>query len=424
VAWDFETDPEFQKELDWVDKFMRDCVEPLDYLLKNPHDLSQARFDELVRPLQAEVKSRNLWACHLDAEHGGKGYGQVKLALMAELMGRSRFGPSVFGAQAPDTGNSEILARFGTDLQKSRYLEPLLDNRIVSTFAMTEPQGGSDPTNLRTTAVLDDDGWIISGEKWFSTSAKYAAFFLVVAVTDPGAPRHERTSILVVPAENEGIHILRDSGFHGEAEPSHSHVRFTNVRVSKDSLLGPRGQGFMVAQSRLGGGRMHHAMRTVAQARRAFEMMCERAVSRTTKGDRLADKQMVQGMIADAWVQLHQFRLLVLETAWLMDSSGDKYEIRRNIAAVKTTMPKVLHDVASAALQIHGSLGLSTDMPFSDWIMQSYRVGLSDGPTEVHRINLARQVLRNVSPGPEDFPEYFRPFARERAEQQYGAQSK
>jgi acyl-CoA dehydrogenase len=423
VGWEFDTDPEFQQELDWVDEFMRERVEPLDHLLKNPHDLTQARFDELVRPLQAEVKSRNLWACHLDAEHGGKGYGQVKLALMAEVTGRSRFGPSVFGTQAPDTGNSEILARFGTDTQKSRYLEPLLDNRIVSTFAMTEPQGGSDPTNLRTTAVLDDDGWVISGEKWFSTSAKYAAFFLVVAVTDADAPRHERTSILVVPAETEGIQILRDSGFHGEAEPAHSHVRFTDVRVPADSLLGPRGQGFMVAQARLGGGRMHHAMRTVAQAQRAFEMMCERAVSRSTKGELLADKQLVQGMIADAWIQLRQFRLLVLETAWLMDAGRDKYEIRRNIAAVKATMPKVLHDVASAALQIHGSLGLSTDMPFSDWIMQSYRVGLSDGPTEVHRINLARQILRTVAPGPEDFPDYFRPFARERAEEQYGSAS-
>lgn len=421
MAWEFDTDPEFQQELDWVDQFMSEQVEPLDHLLKNPHDLKQPRFEELVRPLQARVKERGLWACHLDPEHGGKGYGQLKLALMAEVTGRSRFGPTVFGTQAPDTGNSEILARFGTEAQRERYLDPLLNGTIVSTFAMTEPQGGSDPTNLRTTATLDDDGWVISGEKWFATSAKYASFFLVVAVTDPEAPRHERTSILVVPAETPGIHILRDCGFHGEAEPAHSHVRFADVRVPPDSLLGPRGAGFTVAQARLGGGRMHHAMRTVAQARRAFDMMCERAVSRTTKGERLADKQMVQGMIADTWSQLRQFRLLVLETAWMMDAGKDTYDIRRNIAAVKATMPKVLHDVASAALQVHGSLGLSTDMPFSDWIMQSYRVGLSDGPTDVHRLNLARQILRHVEPGAEDFPDYFRPFARERAERQYGA---
>ncbi|MFG2039824.1 acyl-CoA dehydrogenase family protein [Dactylosporangium sp. NPDC048998] len=419
MAWEFETDPEFQEELDWADRFVRERVEPLDYLLKNPHDLAQPRFDELVRPLQAQVKARGLWACHLDPEHGGKGYGQVKLALLAELTGRARFGPTVFGAQAPDTGNSEILARFGTPEQRARYLEPLLDNRIVSCFAMTEPHGGSDPTALRTTATLDGDNWVVVGDKWFSTSAKYAAFFIVAAVTDPDASPHRRMSLVIVPAGTPGVRILRDSGFHGEPEPAHSHVRFDRVRVPAGSLLGERGAGFAVAQARLGGGRMHHAMRTVGQARRAFEMMCERAVSRTTKGERLADKQLVQAMVADAWTQLRMFRLLVLETAWLIDARREPAEVRRNIAAVKATMPRVLHDVASAALQVHGSLGLSTDMPFSDWIMQSYRVGLSDGPTDVHRINLAKQLLRDVTPGPEDFPEYFRPFAHERAVRQY-----
>jgi acyl-CoA dehydrogenase len=274
---------------------------------------------------------------------------------------------------------------------------------------------------LRTTATLLDSHWVINGEKWFATSAQYASFFIVAAVTDAEARPHERMSLLVVPAEARGIEILHVSGFHGEPEPAHAHLRFTDVQVPADSLLGDRGQGFAVAQTRLGGGRMHHAMRTIAQAQRAFEMMCERAVSRTTKGERLADKQLVQEMIADAWIQLRQFRLLVLETAWLIDAGHDYKDVRRNVAAVKATMPRVLHDVASAALQIHGSLGLSTDMPFSDWIMQSYRVGLSDGPTEVHKTSLARLVLRDIHAGSESFPSYFRPYEKVHALDLYGA---
>ena len=420
MVWEFQTDPEFQKEIDWIDQFVREEVEPLEYVLGSPVDLKQPHFDKLVRPLQARVKERGLWACHLGPELGGKGYGQVKLALMNEQFGRTRFGPVVFGAQAPDTGNSEILAHYGTQEQKDRYLQPLLDNQIVSCFSMTEPQGGADPTQFRTTAVADGDDWVINGEKWFSSNAKYASFFITMAVTDKDAPAHQRMSMFIVPAETPGIEIIHNLGFHGESDHTHAYMRYNDVRVPRQNMLGGPGQAFAVAQTRLGGGRMHHAMRTVAQAQKCFDMMCERALSRTTKGERLGDKQLVQQRISDTWIQIRQFRLLVLETAWLIDHHNDYLKVRKNISAVKATMPKVLHDVASAALQVHGSLGISIDMPFTDLIINSYHVGLADGPTEVHKVTVARQVLREYQGGDEVFPRGYRPHLREKARERYG----
>ncbi|MBX9604619.1 MAG: acyl-CoA dehydrogenase family protein [Gammaproteobacteria bacterium] len=405
--WSFATEPEFQDQLDWIDVFVKQKVEPLDHILGSQWNIHDPRFVKLVRPLQAEVKARGLWACHLGPELGGKGYGQLKLALMNELFGRSRFGPIVFGAQAPDTGNAEILAHYGTPEQKKRFLEPLLNNDIVSCFSMTEPQGGADPLVFTTRAWQEGDEWVIDGEKWFSSNARYAAFFIVMAVTDPDAPPYKRMSMFIVPADTPGIDIKRNLTFYGEPEATHAYMRYNQVRVPKDAMLGGRGDAFVVAQVRLGGGRLHHAMRTVAQARRALEMMCERALSRTTKGELLARKQMVQEKIADSWVQLRQFRLLVLETAWLCDQNKKDYKaVRKNIAAVKAVMPQVLHDISARALHLHGSLGISTEMPFADWLVNSFHVGLADGPTEVHKITVAREVLKDFEGTDKLFPDY------------------
>ena len=405
--WSFATEPEFQEQLDWIDVFVKQKVEPLDHILGSQWNIHDPRFVKLVRPLQAEVKARGLWACHLGPELGGKGYGQLKLALMNELFGRSRFGPIVFGAQAPDTGNAEILAHYGTPEQKKRFLEPLLNNDIVSCFSMTEPQGVADPLVFTTRAWQEGDEWVIDGEKWFSSNARYAAFFIVMAVTDPDAPPYKRMSMFIVPADTPGIDIKRNLTFYGEPEATHAYMRYNQVRVPKDAMLGGRGDAFVVAQVRLGGGRLHHAMRTVAQARRALEMMCERALSRTTKGELLARKQMVQEKIADSWVQLRQFRLLVLETAWLCDQNKKDYKaVRKNIAAVKAVMPQVLHDISARALHLHGSLGISTEMPFADWLVNSFHVGLADGPTEVHKITVAREVLKDFEGTDKLFPDY------------------
>jgi len=418
--WDFETDPEFQEQLDWMEQFVRAEVEPLDHVLGSQWNIHDPRFVKLARPLQAKVRERGLWACHLGPELGGKGYGQVKLGLMNEIFGRSRFGPIIFGAQAPDTGNGEILAHYGTAEQKKRFLEPLLNNDIVSCFSMTEPQGGADPLVFKTSAVQDGDDWVISGEKWFSSNARFADFFIVMTVTDPDASPYRRMSMFIVPRETPGVEIIRNLSFYGEPEATHAYMRYDDVRVPAENMLGGRGDAFVVAQTRLGGGRMHHAMRTVAQASRALDMMCERAASRVTKGEMLGNKQMVQEKIADSWVQLRQFRLLVLETAWMIDKHQDYKKVRKNIAAVKAVMPGVLHDIASRALHLHGSIGISNEMPFADWVINSFHIGLADGPTEVHKVTVAREILKEVTPSEQLFPDYHLPSEEARALDLYG----
>ena len=416
--WSFETDPEFQKELDWIRDFVRENVEPLDHILPSQWNIHDEGFKRLVRPLQAKVKERGLWACHLGPHLGGKGYGQLKLALMNEQLGRSRFGPITFGTQAPDTGNSEILAHYGTPEQKKKWLEPLLNNEIVSCYAMTEPQGGADPLMIQTTAEQDGEGWVINGEKWFSSNAKFAAFYIIMVKTEPEAnDPYRRQSMFIVDANTPGIEIIRDYGYHGQAEPEHAHVRWTNVRVPPENLLGGRGDGFAVAQTRLGGGRLHHAMRAIAESQKCLGMTCERVVSRQTKGEPLWKQQMVQERIADAWIQLRQFRLMVLETAWLADQGHDWKDLRQQVSAVKVMMTKVLHDISSMALHLHGSLGITTDVPFSDHLMNSFMIGLADGPTEVHKSVVARQLLKQYRPNPEMFPDYVRWKAQEKQTQ-------
>ncbi|GAA2454483.1 acyl-CoA dehydrogenase family protein [Actinomadura vinacea] len=421
MAWDFETDEVFQQELDWVEEFVREEVEPLDFVVEHAWNMADPVRQKLVPPLQQRVRERRLWACHLGPELGGPGYGQLKLALLNEILGRTHAGPIVFGCHAPDSGNAEILAHYGTPLLKKRYLEPLIENEIVSCFSMTEPQGGSDPTGFTTRAVRDGDEWVIDGEKWFSSHAGFASFLIVMAVTDPDAPPHGRLSAFVVPADTPGIEILRDVAVYGhrEGEGTHAYIRYTGVRIPADHLLGEQGAGFEVAQTRLGGGRIHHAMRTVGLVKRAFDMMCERALSRTTKGDALARKQLVQEMIADSWIQMEQFRLLVLRTAWRIDKYNDYRKVRADIAAVKTAMPKVLHDVSSRALQLHGSLGVSSEMPFARWVMESFHMGIADGATEVHKTNLARLLLRDHEPTDGLFPSGHLPALREQARARY-----
>jgi acyl-CoA dehydrogenase len=400
MAWDFETEPEFQRELDWMDTFVRDEIEPLDLVLGNPYDVTDKRAREIVKPLKQRVRERGLWACHLGPELGGLGYGQLKLALMNEILGRSRWAPSVFGCQAPDSGNAEILAHYGTPAQKARFLAPLLEGDIHSCYSMTEPQAGADPTMFTTRAVKDGNDWRIRGEKWFSSNARWSEFLIVMAVTNPDVSPYQGMSMFIVPTDTPGIEIVRNVGIGMEHrdDASHAYIRYNDVRVPADHLLGQEGSAFVIAQTRLGGGRIHHAMRTVAQVRKAFDMMCERALSRETQGERLADKQMVQERIADSWIEIEQFRLLVLRTAWLIDKHKDYKRTRKDIAAIKVAMPKVLHDVAQRAMHLHGALGVSDEMPFMSLLLGAEVMGIADGPTEVHKLTIARQVLRDYKP--------------------------
>ena len=414
MAWDFETDAEYQVLLDWTADFVEKKVAPLDMVLGSAMEYQDPDFIRLVRPLQQEVKAMGLWACHLGPELGGLGFGQLKLALLNEILGQSRFASVVFGCQAPDTGNAEILAHYGSDEIKAKYLQPLLNGELASSYSMSEPQGGADPTQFRCMAVADGDDFVINGEKWFSSNARFASFLIVMVVTDPEASAHGRASMIVVPTDTPGVEIIRNVGV-GDEPPghgTHAYVRYTDVRVPKQNLLGPRGQGFAVAQTRLGGGRVHHAMRTVGQIKRAFDMMCQRALSRTTKGEMLADKQMVQEKIADSWIEMEAFRLLVLRTAWRIDQFNDYVKVRKDIAAIKAMMPKVYHDVVSRCIQIHGALGVSNELPLSGMLLSSYVMGIADGPTEVHKVTIARQVLRDYDSSEALFPDYTLPNRR------------
>jgi len=397
MAWDFETEPEFERELQWMKNFVREEVEPLDFVLDNPYDKSDEKSQAVVRPLQEQVKERGLWACHLGEDLGGPGFGQLKLALMNQILGRSSWAPSVFGCQAPDSGNAEILAHFGSESQKKKYLQPLLDGEISSCYSMTEPHAGADPTLFTTRAERDGDEWVINGEKWFSSNARFASFLIVMAVTDPDVSPYEGMSMIIVPSDAPGVNIVRNVGVGTESEEhaSHGYMRYENVRVPAENVLGEPGSAFVIAQTRLGGGRIHHAMRTIAQLERAFDMMCERALSRETRNGKLASLGVVQEQIADSWIEIEQFRLLVLRTAWMIDRYQDYRKVRKDIAAVKVAMPKVYHDVVQRAMHLHGALGISNEMPFSRMMVAAEVMAIADGPTEVHKTTVARQVLRD-----------------------------
>ncbi len=424
MGWDFCTEPEFQEKLDWMDNFVRERVEPLDIAFPDPaapYDRRDPRLRALTQPLKEEVKRRGLWACHLGPELGGPGYGQIKLALMNEILGRSQWAPTIFGCQAPDSGNAEILAAYGTEEQKQRYLAPLLAGDIVSCFAMTEPQGGSDPSGFRCRAFRDGDQWVLEGEKYFASHADLAAFLIVMAVTNRDVPIHRGASMFLVPADTPGLTIVRRAGLGTEAlgVGHHCLLRFENCRVPADHLLGQEGEGFAIAQTRLGGGRIHHAMRTVAVAKKALQMMCERALSRKVQGESLASKQLVQEMIADSFVQLEQFRLLVLYTAWHIDQ-GHLDRARLLIAAAKIQMAEVLHDVVRRAIQLHGALGCSNELPLMRWWLAVPVMGIADGPTEVHKVTVARQLLKQYTAYVGPWPPEFLPLQLEHARRRLG----
>ena len=430
MAWDFATDPEFQDVLDWMDDFVRREVEPLDLIFKGPGDpwdpASPAR--GRMRPLQQQVKDRGLWACHLGPELGGQGFGQLSLALMNEILGRSRFAPSVFGCQAPDTGNAEILARYGTEQQKARYLQPLLDGEIASCFSMTEPQAGADPGEFVCRATRADDGWRIDGEKWFASHASFSEFLIVMTVTDPDVPIHQGSSMFLVERDTPGLEVLRDVTVGPSPEIGsgvHGYLRFTDCRVPPENLLGEQGKGFEVAQSRLGGGRIHHGMRTVAVLQRSLDMMCERALSRRTRGERLGDLQLTQAKIADAYTRITQFRLHVLYAAWMLDRDGGYTRaVRREISAIKAAMPGVLRDVVYPALHLHGSLGMSNETPLMNFWQTVPEMGIVDGPTEVHQIAVAKSILREREGTDTTFPSYHVPKRAEAAKAKLGLVSR
>jgi acyl-CoA dehydrogenase len=419
--WDFETEPEFQEKLDWMDRFVREEIEPIDALwgdkvYERPMDPVLAK---IVAPLKEKVREQRLWACHLGPDLGGEGYGQVKLALMNEILGRTSWGPTIFGTQAPDTGNAEIIAHFGTPEQKTRYLEPLLQGDIISCYSMTEPQGGADPKVFTTRAWKDGEEWVLDGWKFFSSNARWASFLIVMAVTDPDVEIYRGASMFIVPADTPGVKIERNVALYGHEAGSHGLIHYDQVRLPQDAILGGEGQAFAIAQTRLGGGRIHHAMRTVGQAGRALDMLVERALSRTTQGTLLADKQLVQGYIADSYAEIMQFRMFVLYVAWKIDRLKDYRAVRHDIAAVKVLTPQLLHNVVQRTLQVHGALGVTDEMPLASMWQGAVTMGIVDGPTEVHKVTVARTLLKNGTPAEGMWPSVWIPGRQEAARQKF-----
>jgi len=420
MAWDFSTEPEFQEHLDWMREFVREEIWPLEVL-----DLDWEQLMRAMAPLQERVRERGLWAAHLEPELGGQGFGQVKLGLMHEVLGTSPIAPFAFGNAAPDSGNSEILALAGTPEQKDRYLHPLLAGDLKSAFSMTEPEvAGSDPTLLRTRAVDDGDAWVITGHKWFSSNASIADFLIVMAVTDPDAQRYQRASMFVVDVDTPGVEIVRDVATMEHPEESfgrygnHAEIRYHDVRVPKEALLGAQGAGFLISQQRLYPGRIHHCMRWLGVSERAFDMLCEYALTREAQGSRLGAKQTVQNWIADSAAQRQAARLMTLHAAWVMDTEGVR-AARRDISLIKFFGAGVLCDVVDRALQIHGSLGYSTDMPLEAMYRYARGARFYDGPDEVHRESVARQILRGYEPAPGGVPSQHVPTRREAARERF-----
>jgi acyl-CoA dehydrogenase len=401
MAWDFSTEPEFQKQLDWVAEFCKEEVEPLELVFPYAVRMRDPKMRALVEPLQREVKDHGLWAIFLDEELGGPGFGQLKLALLNEILGRYSIAPSIFGCQAPDTGNMEILAAYGTPEQKERWLTPLLNQQMWSAYSMTEPEGGSDPNLFKTVAVRDGEQWVINGEKWFTSAGRHADIIFVMCTN----------GIFVVPRNTPGVEIM-DEPRH------HDHIIYNDVRVPLDHLLGPENGGKVLAQRRLGGGRIHHCMRAIAQCQRAFDMMCERVLSRQSHGHVIAEHQMVQSAIADSYAEINMLRLMVLWTAWTIDNSSTQ-EARTQIAACKYTAAKVLREVAYRAIHIYGSLGVTNLTPLQAMWANAPTMSVMDGVDEVHKVTVSRNVLKNYSPHEGVWPSEYFPEKRRAAREKF-----
>lgn len=397
--YDFSPTPEQERVVGRVRALMDELVYPNEAQAEPHRGLPTA----LLRGLQTRVKAEGLWAAHMPAEAGGLGMGNVTLGLINEQLGRSPIAPRIFGTSAPDTGNMEILWLAGTPEQKRTYLEPLVADDVRSCIAMTEPEvSGSDPTLINTTAVWDHDAWVINGHKWFITGASTAAFAIVFAVTDPDGPAHRRTSMFLVPTNTPGYELIREMPVMGDQSlGGHCELRFSNCRVPAENMLGQRGDGFSLAQARLGPGRITHCMRWIGVAQRAFELMLARALERETRGRKLAEYETIQNWIADSAAELHGFRLMTLHAAWLMDKDADA---RKEISMIKFVGARVLHDVLDRAIQVHGALGFSGDSPLEGWYREARAARIYDGPDEVHRMVVARRMLRDFGAGRSEAP--------------------
>ena len=400
---DFAYDAKTVEMIGKLEAFMDEVVYPAEPLA---HEQMQAAIKAdtwsppaVLEDLKAEAKKRGLWNFFLPGEDGA-GLTNLQYAPLAEITGRSiQLAPAAVNCAAPDTGNMEVLHMFGTDEQKKKWLEPLLAGEIRSAFAMTEPKvASSDATNIETSILKDGDDYVINGTKWWITGAMNpnAKIFIVMGKTDTSAERHRQQSMILVERDTPGFDIKRGMhvfGYNDRDHGGHAEIEFHDVRVPASNLIGAEGEGFAIAQARLGPGRIHHCMRSLGIAERAVEMMCQRASERVAFGKPIADQGVVRDWIAESRVKIEQLRLLVLKTAWLMDKAGNR-GAHTEIQAIKIATPETVGWILDKAIQVHGAGGLSQDFPLAEWFAGMRTLRFADGPDEVHKNSLARAELK------------------------------
>ena len=388
---------------DKIDNFVRTKIDPLTDEYYNEIDVGDRweltdRQLEILASLKDEAREAGLWNFFLPTSQGGAGVSNLEYAHLAEVMARNPIASEIFNCAAPDTGNMEVLERYGSEEQKKLWLEPLLEGKIRSAFAMTEPGvASSDATNIATTAVLEGDEWVINGEKHYISGAgdPRCKIMITMVVTNPDAPKHLRQSQILVPIDAKGVDILRPMYVFGkdDAPHGHMHIKFDNVRVPKEYIILGEGRGFEISQGRLGPGRIHHCMRSIGVAERALDLLCQRAVSREAFGKPLAELGGNYDIIADARIQIDMCRLSVLKAAHMMDTIGNK-EARKYISAIKVAVPNMSLKIIDQAIQMYGALGVSQDTPLAAMWTSQRTLRLADGPDEVHRRVIAREELK------------------------------
>ena len=398
---DFEFSDKTKKLIERVTHFMETHVYPNEKLYDQQVEDSgdKHHHPQILEDMKAKAKADGLWNLFLPDNRYGGGLTNLEYAPLSEQMGRSLIGSEVFNCSAPDTGNMEILAQFGTEAQKEQWLNPLLEGEIRSCFSMTEPDvAGSDPTLLQTRAVREGDEYVIDGHKWFTSNAAHphCKIAIVMVVTDPDAQPHRRASQILVPLGTPGmtvvrpVHVFNDNGGHGHCE-----VTYEDCRVPASNMLGEEGDGFPIAQARLGPGRIHHCMRAVGGASRALDMMIQRALTRFVHGSLLSEKGVIQEWIAKSRMEIEQARWLVLHAAWKMDKYGKK-EARHEISMIKTVCANTFQTVVDRSIQVHGALGTTNDIPLARLWAYARILRLADGPDEVHNMVIARREVKRM----------------------------
>lgn len=393
---DFAVSEKMQAVTGMMDDFVRKELFPLEpeFLTTDFRDLLP-----LLEEKRRMVRQMELWAPNHPPEYGGMGLNLMDHALVSEVLGQSPIGHYVFGCHAPDAGNIEILHKYGTEKQKIQYLKPLVEGKIRSCFSMTEVDlPGSNPVLMDATAATDGDDYVINGQKWYSTAADGAAFAIVMAVTNPDAAPHMRASMIIVPTDNPGFNLVRNipvMGHTGSDFASHAEILYQSCRVPRENLLGPEGWGFVIAQERLGPGRIHHCMRWLGICNRVFDLMCRRAATRviTADGNTLASRQIVQAWIAESAAEIQAARLMTLHAAWKIENLGVK-EAREDISLIKFYVAGVLQKVVDRALQVHGGMGMTDDTIIAYFYRHERAARIYDGADEVHKVTVARRIIK------------------------------